>query len=274
MTEAPVALCALADGAGVQGAQTAARGRPGRHLAKTTLNPTGNRLIDLLPPPDRRRLLSIAEPLTLRFGEILSQHGAPVSHVHLPAGACISLLVAVDGRDGLQVGMVGSEGVLGASLALGVGVSPWQAVVHGEGPAWRIGAAAFRRELVVSPALRRCVGRYVIELLVQLSRSATCMRFHQIGPRLARCLLMTQDRAQADRFGVTHEVLAGMLGVRRVGITLAAGRLQRRRLITYHRGRVGVLDRAGLEAAACSCYAEDRRSYRYLLAPGRRPPES
>ena len=127
--------------------------------------------------------------------------------------------------------------------------------------AWRIGAAAFRKELAASSALQTSLNRYLYVLMAQLASSAGCLRFHLIGPRLARWLLMTQDRAHADHFHVTHEFLAYMLGVRRVGITAAAGNLQRAGLVRYHRGELKVLDRAGLEDVACSCYATERRAY-------------
>ena len=137
--------------------------------------------------------------------------------------------------------------------------------MQGEGTAWRIGAAAFRVELARSPALKRGLDRYIHVLMAQLTTSAACLRFHQIGPRLARWLLMSQDRAHADRFRVTQEFLAYMLGVRRVGITAAAGALQREGLIEYHRGDLTVLDRPGLEGAACTCYSTDRQTYADLL---------
>jgi CRP-like cAMP-binding protein len=138
--------------------------------------------------------------------------------------------------------------------------------VQGAGSAWRIGIVPFRRELADSPALQRSLDRYLFVLMAQLATSAACLRFHQIGPRLARWLLMTQDRAHAECFHVTHEFLASMLGVRRVGVTLAAGALQRTGLIEYHRGLLTVLDRPGLEAAACSCYVADLQGYRELMA--------
>jgi CRP-like cAMP-binding protein len=128
-----------------------------------------------------------------------------------------------------------------------------------------LSAAAFRREQVASLALQRILDRYLYVLMAQLAASAGCLRFHQISPRLARWMLMSQDRAHADSFHITHEFLAYMLGVRRVGITFAAGTLQRAGLIEYRRGEITVLDRHGLEAAACSCYAADRQAYVQLL---------
>lgn len=224
-----------------------------------------NHLIELLPARDRRRLLSVAEPVMLVLGEVLCERGAPTRHVYFPVDGFISLVTAVEGHPSLEVGMVGREGVLGAPLVLGVAAAPWRSLVQGQGSAWRIGVGPFRRELAASTALQQRLHEYLFVLMAQLATSAACVRFHEIGPRLARWLLMTQDRAHADRFAVTHEFLACMLGVRRVGITLAAGGLQRRGLIEYHRGRVSVLDRAGLEAAACGCYAADRQGYRERL---------
>jgi CRP-like cAMP-binding protein len=156
--------------------------------------------------------------------------------------------------------------MLGAQLVLGVATAPLHAVVQAPGTSWRVGSAPFRTELARSKALRECLNRYVYVLMAQLAASSACLRFHPIGPRLARWVLMTQDRARADHFYMTHEFLAYMLGVRRVGITTAAGILQRGGLIEYHRGELTVLDRGGLEKAACGCYAADRKSYADLLS--------
>lgn len=155
--------------------------------------------------------------------------------------------------------------MLGVQLALGVATAPLHALVQGAGTAWRIGNRAFKAELAASPALQRSMNRYLYVLMAQLAESTACVRFHQIGPRLARWLLMSQDRSQASSFDVTQEFLAYMLGVRRVGITAAAGELQRSGLIAYSRGKLTVLDRKGLEAASCGCYAADRKAYMDLL---------
>ena len=224
-----------------------------------------NHLIELLPRADRLRLLEICEPVPLVLGNVLCEHGQHTNHVYFPSEGFISLIASIDGKPGLEVGMVGREGMLGAQLALGVVTAPLHALVLGTGSAWRIGTAAFRAELARSPALQRGLNRYIYVLMSQLSLSAACLRLHRICPRLARWLLMSQDRAHSDSFHVTHEFLAYMLGVRRVGVTTAAGALQRAGLITYRHGQLTVLDRSGLEAAACSCYAADCKAYAELL---------
>ena len=154
----------------------------------------------------------------------------------------------------LEMGLIGNEGMLGATLALGVETAPMRAVVQGSGTAWRITSKRFQRELLTDPGLGLTIHRYLYVLLTQFAQSAACTHFHEIEPRLARWLLMTHDRAHADHFYLTHEVLATMLGVRRSGITIAAGALQQRGLIHYVRGDIRILDRSGLEAAACGCY--------------------
>ncbi|MGM0636940.1 MAG: Crp/Fnr family transcriptional regulator [Pseudomonadota bacterium] len=161
--------------------------------------------------------------------------------------------------------MVGSEGMLGLPLILGIDESPWLALVQGSGPALRMPAAVFGRHLKQSPALQALLMRYLYVVMGQLSRVAACTHFHQVEARLARWLLMTQDRAHSNHLQLTHEFLAMMLGVRRAGITLSAMALQERRLISYHRGDITVLDRAGLIEASCDCYVSDRSLYRRVI---------
>jgi len=229
------------------------------------LPPVENHLIELLPRRERQRLLAACESVELVLSEVLCEPGKPARHVYFPTGGFISLVAPVDGSPGVEVGMVGREGMLGAQLALGVPAAPWRAVVQGSGAARRISTVTFRRELAQSPALQRLLNRYLYVLIAQHAASAGCLRFHLTGQRLARWLLMSQDRAHSDSFHITHEFLAYMLGMRRVGITAAASALQRGGLIEYRRGELTVLDRSGLEGAACSCYAADRHTYTQLL---------
>ncbi len=224
-----------------------------------------NHLIELLPRTARRQLLAQCESVPLVLEQVLCESGDPTRYAWFPTEGFISLLAHADGGPGLEVGMVGREGMLGAQLALGVATTPLHALVQGAGVAWRVPTAALKAELAHSTALQAVLGRYIYVLMAQLATASPCLRYHQIGPRLARWLLMSQDRAQSDNFRVTHEFLAHMLGVRRVGVTTAAGALQRAGLISYKHGQLEVLDRAGLESAACSCYAADRQVYQKLL---------
>jgi CRP-like cAMP-binding protein len=229
-----------------------------------------NQLLELLARKDRALLLALCEPMELDLGQVLCEPDRPLPQVYFPTGSFISLVAQIDGKPCLEVGLVGSEGMLGAQLALGIATAPLHALVQGGGPALRVASPRFRRHLSGSPALQRCLHRYLYVLMQQLATSAPCLRFHQIAPRLARWLLMSQDRAHSSSFHITHEFLAYMLGVRRAGVTVAASALHDQGLIEYHRGELKVLDRKGLESAACSCYATDRRAYARLLdAPAR-----
>jgi CRP-like cAMP-binding protein len=212
------------------------------------------------------RLLAACESFPLVLADVLCEPRQPTRHVYFPTTGFISLVTMMPGSPGLEVGMVGREGMVGSQLALGVVGAPVRSLVQGAGVAWRVGARAFKTELARSPALQRLLGKYVYVLMAQMASSAACLRFHQIGPRLARWLLMSHDRAGTDAFHVTHEFLAYLLGMRRVGITGAAHDLQLRGLIDYHRGELTVLDRPGLEALACGCYDTDRRIYGEVLA--------
>ena len=235
-------------------------------MPSTQRVPAVNRLLKALPSSDLRRMLASCDTVELEFGDVLYTVGKKLSHVYFPTTGFISLIMPVDRASSLEVGLVGNEGMFGIPLALGVDVSPVRAVVQGAGSALRMDAPAFCRELQRSQALQREIDRYAFVHLSQLAQTAACTRFHVVEARLARWLLMTQDRAHADNFHVTQEFLAFMLGVRRVGVTKAASSLQTRRLIRYSRGDITVLDRRGLKAASCGCYRADREAYARVFA--------
>jgi CRP-like cAMP-binding protein len=231
---------------------------------KQRVNAT-NRILAALPSKDRERLLAHCEPVELMFADVIYKPGELILHVYFPTNSSISLVTPLEGSASLEVGLIGNEGMLGIPLTLGVDVSPFLALVQSSGPALRINVASFLRELGRSAALQRELNLYLYVLISQLGQTAACTRFHVVEARLARWLLMTQDRAHSDTFHVTHVFLAYMLGVRRVGVTKAASSLQKQKLISYHRGDVKILDRAGLEAASCQCYRAEKETYEHIL---------
>ena len=213
-----------------------------------------NRLLAALPRKDYRKLLPFLEPVTLAFQEVLYEPHARIRHVYFPNDCFISMLTTVDADRAAEVGLVGSEGMIGVPVALGAAVSPFRAMVQGGGTAMRMKVADFRRDFSESAALRRELFLFTHLLMIQIAQTAACNRYHMVTQRMARWLLMTRDRVNSNEFRITQEFLALMLGVRRSRVSVAAGKLQERKLIGYRRGTVTILDQIGLEAAACVCY--------------------
>jgi hypothetical protein len=213
-----------------------------------------NKLLADLPRKNYLRLLPRLESVTLKFGDELHCPREAIRYVYFPIDCLVSLLTAVDGRPALEVGLVGCEGMVGISLALGVGDSPVSALVQGSGTAFRMKSTHFLTEFRHNLPLQRAVNRYIYDMLVQITQTAVCNRFHEVEARLARWLLMTRDRVGTTQFRLTQDMLAGMLGVLRVAVTKAARSLQKRNVINYRRGEISILDNKALEAAACPCY--------------------
>ena len=224
-----------------------------------------NALLHKLPPAARQQLLDHCEPFELVLSAELSVRGKPLQHAHFPIEGFLSLVIDVDSHPPLEVGMVGAEAMLGSELILGLAATPWRALVQGAGSSWRIGAQQLRTQIDAIPELEALLQASLLARLHQQTLAAACQRYHQIAPRLARWLLMMQDRSHSDCFHMTQEFMALMLGVRRVGVTEAAGHFQDAGLIAYHRGELTVLDRKALETEARSCYAADKQLYPRLM---------
>ena len=229
---------------------------------------TANHLLERLPLNQRKAVLKRFEEVELVFGTTLLEVGQRFEHVYLPLTGYISLLWDLTDNKSLEVGLVGNEGMVGATLLLDVNAAPTRALVQGAGTALRMTVAQFRRALRDFPALQPLLNHYMYVVMTQIGQTAACTRFHDVNRRLARWLLMTHDRANADQFRVTHQFLAVMLGVRRSGVTIAAGALQKEGLIRYARGNITIVNRPALEATACECYAAACDIYSELL--GRR----
>jgi CRP-like cAMP-binding protein len=231
----------------------------------TNQKPANNRILASIPRSQYQRLRPQLEPVGLTFGQVLYEPGQVIRHVYFPVDCLISLLTAVDKRRTLEVGMVGNEGMAGMPFILGMGISGVRALVQGSGGALRMTSARFRIEFNRIPRLQQTLYRYTYALMAQISQTAACNRFHEAEARLARWLLMTRDRVGSDEFLLTHEFLAHMLGVRREGVTEAASALKRRKLISYNRGKIQILDARGLEASSCSCYQIVKKVYEHAL---------
>lgn len=234
-------------------------------LWSTAIPAIDNQLINRLPASDQRQLVAACEPVQWRLSEVVCEPGSPVQHAYFPVSGFLSLVAEVASGPRLEVGMVGREGMLGAELSVGVQHWPFHVLVQGAGEALRISAAALTLEMARSTALQRALHRYTGVTMSQLATSTVCLRLHPASARLARWMLMSQDRAQAQRFAVTSAFLAYMLGEPRHAVANAVSDLQQRRLIERQGDTVAVIDRAGLESAACSCYQAERTHYQHHL---------
>lgn len=223
-------------------------------MSAATAKPDTNRLIASLPSKEGKRLLRLCEPVELLFGTILCEINEPMENAYFPVTALISLVKPIKDHQPLGMAMVGNEGVLGATIGLGVSTHRLRGVVHGSGVGLRLSASQLRQLLPDSPGLQSTLIRYVFVLMEQLLQTAACNSFHEVEMRLARWLLMSDDRSSPNQLKLTHQFLADMLGVQRSAVTIAAGKLQRKKLIGYSRGRISILSRRGLEAASCECY--------------------
>jgi len=217
--------------------------------------PAVNRLLAALPKNEYKRLLPELKTVNLVLGEVLYEPGAVIKYVYFPNDSIISLISELSERSWLEVGMVGNEGMAGLGVFMGARSSSTRALVQGRGTAMRMTSAAVRSEANRLGSLHELLHRYSHSLLAQVAQSSACNRFHLVEARLARWLLMTNDRLAAKEFPLTQEFLSTMLGVRREGVSKAAGVLQAGKLIRYSRGIITILNRQGLKAKSCHCYA-------------------
>lgn len=213
-----------------------------------------NRLLAALPPASYARLVPALEPVALPAKQILYEQHAPITHVYFPESAVVSLVTQMDDGSAVESVIVGNDGMVGLPLFLGVPTDVCQAIVQVPDGGLRMAAAAFQAAAAQDAALRGILGRYTQVVIAQMAQSGACNRLHALEQRCARWLLETSDRVEADQFLLTQEFMATMLGVRRSSVSLAAGTLQQADLIRYRRGHITVLDRDGLENAACPCY--------------------
>jgi CRP-like cAMP-binding protein len=227
--------------------------------------PSGNRLLAALPPAEYARLAPHLETVALTLKQVLYAPDAPITHVYFPTEGVVSLVHGTAGGQTVEVATVGNEGMVGLPVFLGLESTPGQAFVQIVGAAQRMPAATFRREVQVGTPLHALLHRYTQALMVQMAQNIACNRLHPITARCARWLAMTRDRVMSNTFELTQEFLGQMLGTRRAAVGEAASALQEAGLIRYVRGAITVLDRAGLEAAACECYAIIRAQYMRAL---------
>jgi CRP-like cAMP-binding protein len=228
-------------------------------------DPRQNRLFAALPADACVRLMPYLELVKLPLGQVLHESGIPISHGYFPTTAIVSLLYVMEDGGSSEIAMVGNDGVVGISLFTGGETTANLAVVHSAGYAYRLKSGLMKEEFRRDGPTQRLLLRYIQALLTQMAQTAVCNRHHSLNQQLCRCLLSILDRLPSNKIVMTQELIAGMLGVRREGVTEAAGNLQKAGLIAYNRGHITVLDRPGLEARSCECYAVLRNESNRLL---------
>lgn len=228
-------------------------------------NPIGNRLLAALPDEEYKRICTHLEPVTFTVGEIVYESGVSMTHVYYPVTAIISRLYTTENGVTAQIGLVGNEGVVGIALFMGDDRTPNHAIAQTAGQALRLKAGILQDEFKRCGKFQDLLLRYTQALVTQISQTAVCNRLHSVEQQLCRWLLLSHDRIDSDVLVMTHEVIANTLGTRREGVTVAAGHLQDAGLIDYHRGRIQILNRKGLEDAVCECYYVVKDEYARLF---------
>lgn len=236
-------------------------------------SPMQNRLLGALPAAAFERLSPRLELVEMSLGEALYESGGRQRYVYFPTTSIVSLLYVMEDGASAEIAVVGKEGILGVSLFMGGETTPSRAVVQSAGFGYRLKAQLLKEEFHRAGALMHLLLRYTQALITQMAQTAVCNRHHSVEQQLCRWLLLSLDRLPGLELVMTQELIANMLGVRREGVTEAAGRLQRAGLIKYSRGRIAVLDRGSLETEVCECYAVVKKEYDRLLSdiPRRRP---
>jgi CRP-like cAMP-binding protein len=232
---------------------------------KNSMSPKLNRLLAALPPADYGRILPELEPVTLPLGMVLYESGGTLGYVYFPTDSIISLLYVMEDGASAEIAVTGYEGLVGIALFMGGETTPSRAVVQSAGSGYRLKAALLKKEFDIGGALQHLALRYTQALITQMAQTAVCNRHHSVEQQLSRWLLLSLDRLPSNELSMTQDLIANMLGVRREGVTEAAGRLQKAGLIQYSRGHIVVLDRPKLEARVCECYAVVKKEYDRLL---------
>lgn len=228
-------------------------------------NPTQNDLLAALPEPVRQRLYPHLQPAHMPLGDVLYESGSQLHDVYFPTTSIVSLLYVMEDGSSAEIAVVGKEGILGIALFMGGETTPSRAIVQSAGQGLRLKAQLLKDEFNRAGPLMHLLLRYTQALITQMSQTAVCNRHHTVHQQLCRWLLMSLDRLPSHELTMTQELIANMLGVRREGVTEAAGKLQRAGLIIYNRGHIIVVDRPGLEAQACECYQVVKKEFDRLL---------